>query len=365
MRNLGLPTAAQTGCLLVLFFFYGANARAVLSRDDVDVQEYISLAADPAFAGARFSVHNVGGGVSGTAVLIAPDLVLFSAHLLFDATTSTLRQGTVLGSSALTTAFSSDIYNTFYYSGYVETPDGIYTNPFGNEYWSLDPSSVQVNPMFLGAPGTAADFNYDMAVARIVPGRIVENSVAASTMLPQATPMRLLDRPFEVGEQITIIGEGGTGSPGHAPGSPDDPARSENLSGPHVQWRAFQNIQDGLYATGNEYDFDSPVDPMLNLSGSSKPLWLEGTTAPGDSGGAWMVREPGGEWAVGGTTVGGSRPASADYAYGEVGIGTNLADSRDWLASMGATVVPEPSSFWLLAFSSAIFAFASFAWRKQ
>ena len=111
-------------------------------------------------------------------------------------------------------------------------------------------------------------------------------------------------------------------------------------------WDSGSAIVTTLIPAGTITGNDS-ADEQFTLGGDI----LEGSVAPGDSGGPTFL-EDGGEWKLAGITSWGHNPWDElsnggdgfRGLYGDVNYMTRVSQNADWIAS----VIPEPSSFALL-----------------
>jgi hypothetical protein len=143
-------------------------------------------------------------------------------------------------------------------------------------------------------------------------------------------PAVLYTGPSESGEMATFVGYGfvGTGLTGY-----------QTVDG---QRRACQNMIDGDF--GNPLvllasDFDNPHTPE-NPFGDPTPLGLEGSVAPGDSGGGVFVKVSGQSYLAGVISFVAATDGSANGDYGDVNGFGRVTSFDSWVRAN----VPEPSS---------------------
>ena len=261
---------------------------AVSIRSDVDLQQYLDLAAPFDAVGRVYD-----GGYIASATLVSTTQILTAAHFV-DAN----HDGIV--DQALTSY-------SMRFGTNVNSPSFTLTNF----------ASISINPLWNGSA------QHDMAVMTL------------TTMFMSINPIGLSDEN-PVGTVGTMVGYGlsGTGAPPF----------ENNLDGLR---RAATNTID-LVGTSIRTDFDSPY-LNTNTYGSATPLALEGTTAGGDSGGPLLV-DFGSGYRIVGSLNGGYNPYGAYSEYGDVSIWAPIDDPDNiaFLQGMGIAV-PEPSSAAMLA----------------
>jgi hypothetical protein len=255
---------------------------AITILDNADPSQYTALSAQSAYAASGYVdiVTSVSGNTTNynfeSGTLIAPDWILTAAHGV-----TVNESGPAYAASAIT---------------------------FGQGTNASFPASESVAQVFIepGFNGSLLAGN-DLALLQL------------STPITNVAPARLYPSSFLgiIGDTATVVGYGytGTGLTGYD---------STTLG----TRRAMQNVVD---AVGGEFvqggssgdpttynltnyssaiaftDFDSP-DPdsaaTTNILGSSTPLALEGSTAPGDSGGGLFVTAKGQTYLAGVTSFG-------------------------------------------------------------
>lgn len=280
------------------------NAAASTIRDDTPDSDYTSLSAQSQYAAEGvIDVITSTEDVLGSGTLVAPDWVLTAAHVVtenemgpaFPASEVSFGQG------AVTTEFTAQ-------------PDSI--------------SQVVVES---GYDGNGSSQGNDLALVQL---SAPITNVAPATILP------LSMEGMELGQVATMVGYGETGT--GLTGAQSDSAGTR---------RAVQNVLDAFgdsFVTGGTpkhpvtynytptgfdvssnvvlSDFDDPHSTSLSRMGSDLPLPLEGSTAPGDSGGGVFITLDGQTYLAANTefglTVTGATPESK---YGEVDGYTRLA----------------------------------------
>lgn len=279
--------------------FRPAPAEAIYIRHDVALSNYAALASDPLYAATGYLRTASGQFCTGT--LVSPTVVLSAAHCFVY--TAGPNQGQVASPSVVMFGVGETI-----------------------EAFANNAASLVLNPGYNTA-SPAPDF--DMALLTL------------STPILNLPPAALFAGD-PLGIVATIVGYGGQGT-GVSNGLPGAPARL-----------AAQNVVD---VAGNvlRYDFDSP-DLDASAYGDAEPLFLEGTTATGDSGGPMYLTH-----------------GSAAYVVGTLfgGIGNNFYGDRSFYASVArqenlqfllnaglnvltslpetGTPVPEPGTLGLVA----------------
>lgn len=220
-------------------------------------------------------------GYTGSATLIAPDWVLTAAHSL------------VAASSA-----------TFTINGISHASTELFLNPG----WQNG------NP--LGG--------YDFGLVHL------------STPVAGITPATLYTGSSEFGQTAAFVGFGLTGT---------------GLTGYRTldhQKRAFQNIIDGDFGNPSVLlgaDFDNPRSTADNAFGDAIPLSLEGSVAPGDSGGGVFLTIDSQTYLAGVISFVAGTDGSANSDYGDVNGFGRVSAFTPWIIS----TIPEPSVSTLLA----------------
>ncbi len=220
-------------------------------------------------------------GFTGSATLIAPDWVLTAAHNLVAANSGTF------------------------------TINGI---PYTSSELIIHPGWQEGNPTG----------GYDFGLAHL------------STSVAGVTPATLYTGSSESGQIATFVGFGFTGT---------------GLTGYRTldnQKRAFQNVIDGDFGNPTLLlgcDFDNPHSTADNAFGEAIALTLEGSVAPGDSGGGVFLTDGSRSYLAGVISFVAATDGSANADYGDVnGFGRVSAFDR-WIIS----TIPEPSVSTLLA----------------
>jgi hypothetical protein len=219
-------------------------------------------------------------GYTGSGVLIAPDWVLTAAHNL-----------------ALATAGTFTINDVSYTStALLRHPSYVYGNSFAG---------------------------YDVGLVHL------------SSEVSSLTPVMPYTGSDERGQIATFVGCGftGTGLTGW----------QNTTSGK----RAFQNVVDGDF--GNPAvllasDFDNPHSATDSDFGNAVPLPLEGSVAPGDSGGGVFITIGSQTYLAGVISFVASRDGNANGDYGDVSGFGRVSAFMPWVTS----VIPEPASSALL-----------------
>ncbi|MBI3854028.1 MAG: trypsin-like serine protease [Verrucomicrobia bacterium] len=157
-----------------------------------------------------------------------------------------------------------------------------------------------------------------------------------SAMVTGVTPASLYTGSAEFGQTATFVGFGltGTGLTGY-----------QTLDN---QKRAFQNVIDGDF--GNPAillgcDFDNPNSTADNAFGEATPLGLEGSVAPGDSGGGVFLTINSQIYLAGVISFVAATDGSANADYGDVNGFGRVSAFTPWILS----TIPEPSASTLLA----------------
>jgi secreted trypsin-like serine protease len=169
------------------------------------------------------------------------------------------------------------------------------------------------------------------------------------------TPATLYTSFQELGKQITSVGFGqsGTGKTGASTAS------GTKRAGDNVVDELL-NFSNGL--TALRYDFDEPAPRTSpNVFGSSTPLDLEYSIAPGDSGGGSFIFENG-QWLLAGVNSGTYNffnypgATSNNATYGDGVLLTRVSAYQQFIASnipeLASILIPEPTGLALLAITA-------------
>lgn len=290
----------QIGAVLLAIAFVLAGlgpAQAIVIRHDVPEASYVSLASSFAAVG-RISSSNFSSGtlVSSTKFLTAAHSVDGNRDGVLDNALNTYR----IRFGANTTSNATATYTLSSFASISIHPQ-----------WSL----------------TGGNRTYDLAV------------VTLSSPFTNITPISL-SAQAPSGLTGTMVGYGGFGT-----GTNADTLVYNNIR------RAANNVVDVANSTQVLADFDSPPGNSTSSMGSASPLALEGTTAPGDSGGPLLVDFGSGPRLISVLSGGydGVADSFGDYEYGDVSIYApiNNAVNISYLATQGIAV-PEPGTIALL-----------------
>jgi hypothetical protein len=162
--------------------------------------------------------------------------------------------------------------------------------------------------------------------------------VHLSSSVSGVAPAILYTGPGESGQMATFVGYGfvGTGLTGY-----------QVVDG---QRRACQNMIDGDFGNPSVLlasDFDNPHTPE-NAFGDPTPLALEGSVAPGDSGGGVFVKIGGLSYLAGMISFVAATDGSANGDYGDVNGFGRVAAFEPWIRGN----IPEPSTTSLIVVTS-------------
>ncbi len=273
-------------------------------RDDRADALYTTLASDAAYAAVgKISISRTGGNFLGSGTLISPTWVLTAAHVVDTAATNA--SGDVLSVSFTTSTGSVIAASTW----------------FPHASWT----------------GSLLE-GWDIALIEL------------ATPVVDITPATWYTGTDEVGETATMVGYGKTG---------DGTTGAVLASGTR---RAGQNVLDGvgggvvgslnLTSASDRIIFSDFDSPWANEStmGSSNPLDLEYSIAPGDSGGGLFINIGGTDYVAGvhsfGANVG---DGVTDSDYGDIMGSTRTSSFDAWISSFvplaDAGAAPEPT--WL------------------
>lgn len=220
-------------------------------------------------------------GYTGSATLIAPDWVLTAAHSLVAANSATF----TINGNAYT---SSELF--------------------------LNPGWQNGNPLA----------GYDFGLVHL------------SSPVIGVTPATLYTGSAELGLTATFVGFGltGTGLTGYR--------TLDNRK------RAFQNVIDGDFGNPGVLlgcDFDNPHSAADNAFGDALPLGLEGSVAPGDSGGGVFLTLDSQTYLAGVISFVAGTDGSGNSDYGDVNGFGRVSAFTPWIFS----TIPEPSVSMLLS----------------
>lgn len=283
-------TLMTATCAVALSVGWVSDAAAIFIRDDVAVGSYNGLAADVRFQAAGY-LGTAGGSGS-------------------------FCSGTLIGASTFLTAAHCVDYN---FDFILDDTPGTLVVGFDVNFPLSLPSynvlSISIHPGWNGAP------QYDLA--------LIELTAAILGITPA-----IISLHDPIGQLGTMIGYGvqrnGLGVALIGANSRLGAQNIINQSGPDIQT-----------------DFDHP-NGTTNSFGDVFPVALEGTTAPGDSGGP-LFAVYGGNDVIVGVLHGGFNPFGVASGYGDISIWASLRDPAN-VAFLHNRIhgVPEPSTLPLL-----------------
>ena len=259
----------------------------------------------------------------------------------------------------------------------------------------VDMSSLTQHPLWTNSPSVGPSQGWDVALFRLT------TPISASIAFPE-----LYTKTDELGKVGIILGAGrlGTGSSAwdhqtnnppliHAAANIVDRTTSQTNSG-YSGGQLVNDFDSGTNALQNTLDTNNQAsgaqpwlwDDSTNVLTSLNPAGvivgtnssadqytnalgniLEGSTAPGDSGGPTFIQD-GTTWKLAGITSWGNNPWDELYngvtnsrgLYGDVNYFTRVSQTADWITS----VIPEPSTYALLVAGTALLGFAAFRRRR-
>jgi hypothetical protein len=234
-----------------------------------------------------------GNGLTGSGVLISGQWVLTSAHVAEDK-----QAGDTFNVGGVNYTISSSIIH----------PD----------YLSAGANSYDLGLLYLSAPVTSA-----------TPARMFRYGSPGSI----------------IGKEATYVGKGFTG---------------DGITGAQsslIEYRAFTNLiefygeQYFLSNTSFVSDFDNHDGTINRADSIAAATRLEGSLAPGDSGGGVFVTEGGVRYLIGINSYAGYvNQAGMNSRYGGISGAMDLQQFHPWIASItGISAVPEPGSLLLCA----------------
>jgi len=286
--------------VLALTIGWASSAHAIFIRDDKAVADYNALALQAIYQSAGW-LGTVGAGTNFcSGVLIVNDKFLTAAHCVDSNHDGAVDAGKGPGNLAI--GFDTNVPNP--------VPAGTVEQVFIDPKWSTSGGSSQ----------------YDVAVLELTVPVLGVDPVAIFL----GTPVGMLGTMIGYGDQGDGLGNALVGA-------------NDRLGA--------QNIIDVGAPPDLRTDFDKPGDPTKSSFGGAAPVDLEGTTAPGDSGGPLYITIGGTAYLVGDLN-GGFNPKGTASQYGDISKWAPLNDPDNvaFLRSLNQPIqfVPEPATFALL-----------------
>ncbi|MCA9302628.1 MAG: trypsin-like serine protease [Phycisphaerales bacterium] len=281
----------------------GSLANAGVCRHDRSLSYHQALAAESRFQAAG-SV-NFGGQGFGSGTLIAPGWLLTAAH------------GTEL-----------------------TTGSAVRFTVGGQTYRGVESFE---HPLWMGTSRITE--GYDVALVRL------EEAVTG------VVPAQIYAGESIVGREAMLVGAGltGDGLAGQQPGTYGTMHAGLNTIDMTADGLSVFFPSTALSSNGLVIDFDNPITPVINRTGSATPLAYEFFPGQGDSGGAYWVEDSDGVWKVASIQSWGTLNAvGANFGqYGNMAVSAKLYD--DEVLSWIAATVPAPGTL-VMAIPFGIFA---------
>ncbi len=280
----------------------GRASWAATIRDDVAQSQYASLGAESQYASSGF-VYVSSYDVAASGTLIAPGWILTAAH----AVTNTNVSGDPIYPL-------SDIY-------------------FGQGATASLSGAITAQAVFVesGWDGDSSEGN-DLA--------LIELNTPITSIAP--APLYTSSLGSELTQTATMVGYGytGTGSAGYTNGTYGTRLGIQNVldafGGQTTTTGTNGSLSLANYSSNLMFtDFDEPGDPSVSLMGGTTPLPLEGSSAPGDSGGGLFLTVNGTTYLAGVTDFGITTGSSFTASYGQ-GNGytrVSVSDSTSFIDS--------------------------------
>ena len=305
---LSLPTWLMV-TLTVWITSPGTTSDGGTIRHDRDDQEYLDLAADPAFSSVgKITLQVAGlGSIQGSGVLIRDNWLLTAAHVI---------DGTNFLGAGISNLQVRVAGSTMQAAEWIVHPQWEATR-IPNISGDLVPD--------LFAGWDIGLVRLPSAVAGIAPARLPDSANVS-----------------ELGAIATIVGFGttGTGETGFDPQLPIvkraginvvDVVGAQQTAGSNPSFRFGHSRMLAV-------DFDNPTDPGDSTLGSATPLDLEYLTAPGDSGGGLFIDVDGITKLAGITSIGTALPEPViDSDYGDRASYTRVSQFINWINN---TILP-------------------------